>query len=246
MVLPRADGLSATWMPALRNASNLAAAVSRPPEMTAPAWPIRRPGGAVAPAMKPTTGFLVPDAWMNSAASISRGPADLADHHDALRLRVGQEQLEHLDEVRALHRVAADPDARALPQPRRRGLRDRLVGERAGAADDAHRAAPVDVARHDADLARLGRDDAGTVGTNQPRLAALERPLDPHHVENRDALGDADDQRHLGFHRLQDRVRGVGRGHVDRARRRPCCVNRLGHRVEHGQVQVRACRPCPA
>ena len=37
MVLPRAAGLSATWMPAARIASILAPAVSRPPEMTAPA-----------------------------------------------------------------------------------------------------------------------------------------------------------------------------------------------------------------
>src|SRR3546814_16547950 len=29
---------------------------------TAPAWPMRRPGGAVRPAMKPTTGFFVPEA----------------------------------------------------------------------------------------------------------------------------------------------------------------------------------------
>ena len=30
-----------------------------PPEMMAPAWPMRRPGGAVTPAMKPTIGFLI-------------------------------------------------------------------------------------------------------------------------------------------------------------------------------------------
>ena len=39
-------------MPADRIASIFAAAVSLPPLMTAPAWPMRRPGGAVAPAMK--------------------------------------------------------------------------------------------------------------------------------------------------------------------------------------------------
>ena len=32
-------------------------AVPLPPEMMAPAWPMRRPGGAVTPAMKETTGL---------------------------------------------------------------------------------------------------------------------------------------------------------------------------------------------
>ena len=35
-----------------------ARAVPVPPEMMAPAWPIRRPGGAVCPQMKPTTGLV--------------------------------------------------------------------------------------------------------------------------------------------------------------------------------------------
>ena len=55
---PKEAGESATLMPAERIASILASAVSLPPEMTAPAWPMRRPGGAVRPAMKPTTGFF--------------------------------------------------------------------------------------------------------------------------------------------------------------------------------------------
>ena len=41
--------------------------------MMAPAWPIRRPGGAVWPAMKPTTG-LVRWLLMYSAASCSSVP----------------------------------------------------------------------------------------------------------------------------------------------------------------------------
>ena len=35
----------------------LAAAVSSAPPTMAPAWPMRLPGGAVWPAIKPTTGF---------------------------------------------------------------------------------------------------------------------------------------------------------------------------------------------
>lgn len=47
---------------------------SSAPEMMAPAWPMRRPGGAVRPAMKETTGLVVPLARMKSAASSSALP----------------------------------------------------------------------------------------------------------------------------------------------------------------------------
>ena len=71
---------------------HLLAAVPSPPEMMAPAWPMRRPGGAVCPAMKPTTGFLT---WslMNSRRGLFGRAADLADHDDRLGLRVVVEQL---------------------------------------------------------------------------------------------------------------------------------------------------------
>ena len=53
-------------------------------------------------------------------------------------------------------------------------LPDGLVGQGAGAADHADAAGLVDVAGHDADLALVGRDDAGAVGTDQARLRAFE------------------------------------------------------------------------
>jgi len=53
--------------------ASLASAVSAPPEISAPAWPMRLPGGAVTPAMKPTIGFFM---WSlhQRAASASSGP----------------------------------------------------------------------------------------------------------------------------------------------------------------------------
>jgi hypothetical protein len=66
-------GRLATPIPAALNASIFSAAVPDEPEMIAPACPIRRPGGAVWPAMKPTTGFLK-FAAMNAAASCSALP----------------------------------------------------------------------------------------------------------------------------------------------------------------------------
>ena len=44
--------------PAASSAAILPAAVPLPPETMAPAWPMRRPGGAVAPAMKAAIGFF--------------------------------------------------------------------------------------------------------------------------------------------------------------------------------------------
>ena len=73
-------------MPAASMAAILSSALPEPPEMIAPAWPMRRPGGAVWPAMKPTTGFFT------CRLDVSRGgffgvAADLADHDDRVRVR---------------------------------------------------------------------------------------------------------------------------------------------------------------
>src|SRR5690606_31251214 len=59
-VLPRRAGEGETLMPAASIAAILSSAPPLPPEMTAPAWPMVRPGGAVRPAMKPAIGFLRP------------------------------------------------------------------------------------------------------------------------------------------------------------------------------------------
>src|SRR6266550_3178413 len=55
-VEPRSAGDSTVRMPAAAIAAYLSLAVPWPPLMIAPACPMRRPGGAVWPAMKPTTG----------------------------------------------------------------------------------------------------------------------------------------------------------------------------------------------
>ena len=59
MAAPIFAGLSTTVTPAALKAAILSVAVPLPPEMMAPACPMRRPGGAVRPAMNDTTGFLV-------------------------------------------------------------------------------------------------------------------------------------------------------------------------------------------
>ena len=56
---PSIPGLSVTLIPALLIASILASAPPLLPETIAPACPILLPGGAVLPATKPATGFLI-------------------------------------------------------------------------------------------------------------------------------------------------------------------------------------------
>src|SRR6201994_4315689 len=76
-VLPRRAGDGDTLIPADSMAAIFDSASPLPPEMIAPAWPMRRPGGAVRPAMKPTIGFLRPrfaSSLRNWAASSSDEP----------------------------------------------------------------------------------------------------------------------------------------------------------------------------
>ena len=78
----------------------------------------------------------------------------------------------------------------------------------------------------------------GQFGPIRRDFEPAERALHPHHVEHRDALGDADDQRDLGVDRLADRVGGDGRRHVDRRWRRAGLLARLGDGVEDRQAEV--------
>jgi hypothetical protein len=106
--------------------------------------------------MKPAIGFLRPrlaSSLMNCAASSSAEPPISPIMMIDLVFVVGQEHLEHVDELGALDRVAADADGRRLAEAFVGGLEHRFIGQRARARDDADRAGLEDVARHDADLA---------------------------------------------------------------------------------------------
>lgn len=70
MVTPSFAGDCTMRTPAASNAIRLESAVPFPPVIMAPAWPIRLPGGAVTPAMKPTTG-LMPLLWALSQSAAS-------------------------------------------------------------------------------------------------------------------------------------------------------------------------------
>src|SRR5580700_392189 len=164
--------------------------------------------------------------------------ADLPHQDDAARARIALEQLEHIDEIHAAHRVAADADAGALTESDLGGLKHRLVGERAGARHDAHDALLVDEAGHDPDLALSGSDHAGTVGPDETRRGSRERRLDAHHVVDRYALGDAHHQLDAGIRRLEDRVGRARRRHVDHAGGGAGGTHRVPHRIEYRQAEV--------
>src|SRR5438477_5642434 len=67
-------GVGAIAVPAALSASIFPAAVPFPPDTIAPACPIRRPGGAVRPAMKAVTGFSQLSRVQSAASSSAEPP----------------------------------------------------------------------------------------------------------------------------------------------------------------------------
>jgi len=56
-----------------------------------------------------------------------RVSADLADHYDGVRIRVGIKKLDGVEERRANNRISADPDARRLADPELSQLPHRFI-----------------------------------------------------------------------------------------------------------------------
>ncbi len=166
-----------------------------------------------------------------------RRAADLANHDDRFGLGVVVEHFEHIEVGGAVDRVAADADAGALAVAHLGELKNRLIGERAGAGNNTDVATLVDVAGRYADaatavafLAASGGHEAGAVRADQARPRVFQRVLHSHHVHDRDALGDADDQLHTGVHRLKDRIGRERR----RDENRGGCGSRFTHRLANG------------
>src|SRR6516165_2881328 len=187
---------------------------------------------------KPDDRLLRPRGLQKIGARLLGAAADFADHDDRLGLVVGEKHLEDLDEVRAVDRVAADPDTARLPQANRRRLGDGFIGQGAGARDDADLPAPVDVPGHDADLAFVRRYNTRAVRADQPRSAAAQAALDADHVEDRNSLGDADDQRDLYVGRFEDCIGGKGRRHINHGGIAAGRGAGFVDGIEHRQVEV--------
>src|SRR6185436_692554 len=159
--------------------------------------------------------------------------ADLAHHDHRLGLRIVVEHLEDIDVLQAVDGVSAHADAARLSETDRGQLAHRLVGEGAGTRHHADRSALVYVAGHDADLDLVRRDDPATVGADQQRLAGLHPIAGLHHVQDRDALGDADHEIEAGIDRLVDGRRREGRRHVNHRDVGAGRLLRLFHRLEY-------------
>ncbi len=116
--MPISAGFSTTCTPFFFRIAIFSAAVPLPPEMIAPAWPMRRPGGAVWPAMKDDDRLveIFPDV---GGGLFFQSAADLADHDHRFGLFVFLEQFQRFDERRADDRIAADADAGGLAQASR-------------------------------------------------------------------------------------------------------------------------------
>ena len=97
----------------------------------------------------------------------------------------------------------------------------------------------MDVAGHDADLAGVGRNHTGAVRTHEAGGRPFKCAFHLHHVQNRDAFGDADDHFHFGVNRLEDRICGKRGRHIDDGGVGFGGVFGLVHGVEHRQVQMR-------
>ena len=158
--------------------------------------------------------------------------ADLADHEDGERVGVVLERFERVDEVRALDRVAADADGRRLADAGRCELERRLVRQRAGAADDADMSFPVDIARDDAELRLVRREDARAVRADEARFLAFHVAAHADHVLHGDVLRDADDEVELRVDRFEDGVRCEFRRDEDDGSIRARRLHGVAHRVE--------------
>ncbi len=136
--------------------------------------------------------------------------ADFTDHDEGFGVRVVVEHFHDIEVRGAIDGVAADANAGGLAMAAAGELPHGFVGEGAGARDDADLAGVVDVTGHDADFAGAGGDDAGAVRANEAGGAFLKRGFDPHHVDDGDAFGDADDEFDPGINGFEDRVGGAG------------------------------------
>jgi hypothetical protein len=103
------------------------------------------------------------------------GTADFADHDHGIGVGVVVEGLHHVDVLETVDRVATNAHGGGLAQADFGQHGHGFVRQRARTRHHTDAALAVNVARHDADLDFVGRDDAGAVGAQQQRLLARQR-----------------------------------------------------------------------
>src|ERR1700729_1191147 len=115
---------------------------------------------------------------------------------------------------------------------------DCFVSQCAATADDADVALLVNAAGHDADLAFAGGDYAWAIGTDEAGFFEVDGGGYANHVDDRNAFGDADDQRHFRVGGFEDGIRGEGWRNEDY--RRICARGfyGFGYRVEYRTLEM--------
>eukprot|EP00050_Salpingoeca_kvevrii_P006215 m.288062 g.288062 ORF g.288062 m.288062 type:complete len:325 (+) comp11893_c0_seq1:162-1136(+) len=177
---------------------------------------------------------------LEKGSSLLLGRAtDLADHDDTVGLGVLKKDAEAVNKIGTVEGITANADAERLAKANAGGLADSLVGEGAGARNDADAARHVNVAGHDANLAGARLDDAGAVGADEARLVlADEGVLDTDHVLLGNALGDADGKGNFSLDGLHNGgTSKLGRD-VDDSGIGVGLLHSLLHRGKDGQAEV--------
>src|SRR5208283_4558595 len=152
---------------------------------------------------------------------------DLSDHHEGIRVGVGFEEGQGVDERGPDDRVSPEADARGLAEAGLLDPADDLVGQGAAPRDDADAAGAEDHVRDDPDLGSPRGGDARAVRTDDTGPLRPRVVVHHQHVVEGDVLGDDDAETDPGVHRLEQRVPrvrcrnedggGVRVGRLDRA-----------------------------
>ena len=132
--------------------------------------------------------------------------SDFADQDHRFRFSIFVEKLHRIEVRHSVNRIAADADAGRLAVTARGQLPNRFVGERARARNHADVSRFVDVAGHNADLARAGRNDSGAIRSDQARLLSGHLRFHPHHVHDGNSFRDAHDEFNSCIGRFQNRI----------------------------------------
>ncbi len=113
-------------------------AVPWPPLMMAPAWPMRRPGGAVCPAINPATGLRTLRLIYAAAVSSALPPISPIITMACVSGSSLKRRMESRNDVPMIG-IAANADAGGLPNSKRGKLRYGFIRQRSAAADDVPR-----------------------------------------------------------------------------------------------------------
>src|SRR5438093_6737616 len=111
------------------------------------------------------------------------GATDLAHHRNGLGLRVLLERRQAVDEIRPIDRIAADANARRLPEAGTSELIDDLIRQRTRTTHHADVARRANTARNDSDLRFSRRDQSGTVRADEPGASLPDERIDLRHVQ---------------------------------------------------------------